>query len=238
MAQAIHCCKPEDSFYPIELKNIAKPPEILYYVGSMDFINQNKNVAVIGSRRMSEAGAKLAYAAGRMVGEAGFHLVNGLAVGCDTEALKGALSAGGKCIAILPCGLEQIVPQSNRRLAEKIVESGGCLLSEYPEGTGIKRFRYVERDRLQSGISQGVFVVEAEQSSGTMHTASFAIQQYKRLACYHHKLLELSSGNKQLEEKGQAKVIKNTDDFKRFLQDISEEISYEQMALQDIYVVD
>ena len=108
----------------------------------------------------------------------------------------------------MPCGLEQIQPKSNQRLAEQILENGGCMISEFPVGTPIQRYRYVERDRLQSGISQRVLIVEAEQNSGTMHTADFAKKQYKRLACYYEALFRDALGNKYLAASKKAEVLK------------------------------
>lgn len=108
---------------------------------------------------------------------------------------------------------------------------GGCLISEYRVGTEVQNFRYVERDRLQSGISQGVLIIEADKNSGTMHTADFAAKQYKRLACYYHKLLEISSGNQYLEETGKASVLKSEEDLYAFIREIKDEASYEQMSL-------
>ena len=89
---------------------------------------------------------------------------------------------------------------------------------------------YVERDRLQSGISQGVIIIEAEKESGTMHTAKYAINQYKRLACYYHRMLEMSSGNKYLEDIGKAEILKSDHDLQIFLQTIVKENDYEQLT--------
>lgn len=189
----ISYCLAEDTMYPINLRQMVHVPPVLYYKGDIQTLNKSKSVAVIGTRKFSPAGKELAYATGRRIAENGFNLVNGLALGCDTEAIKGALSAGGKCIAILPCGLEQVQPKSNEGLAKEILQAGGCLLSEYPVGTEIQKYRYVERDRLQSGVSQSVLIIEAEKNSGTMHTADFALRQYRRMVCYSHKLLEASS---------------------------------------------
>ena len=223
-------CTLEEDRYPRELRNISGRPPVIYYKGNIGIVNQRKNIAVIGSRKSSAKGMKLAYETGKAVGEAGLNLVNGLALGCDTEALRGTLAAGGKCVVILPCGLDEIQPKSNRELAEEIVEAGGCLLSEYPIGVAPQKYMYVERDKLQSGISQGVLVVEAEENSGTMHTADFALRQYKRLACYCYKMLELSSGNRLLEGVGKTQILKSEGDLQLFLQSILEEQSFEQLS--------
>ena len=229
--QILSCTK-EDSNYPEEMRAIKGMPSKIFYKGAIEIINQKKNIAVIGSRKCSEKGRELSYHTGRIVGMKDMNLVNGLALGCDTEALRGALSVGGKCIAVMPCGLEQIQPKSNERLAEQILENGGCIISEYPVGTPIQRYRYVERDRLQSGISQGVLIVEAEQNSGTMHTADFAKRQYKRLACYYEALFRSASGNKYLADSKKAEVLKNEEDLNKYLKSIAEQEEYKQLSFE------
>ena len=159
--QEIKICRVDETNYPHDLKKIKDRPEVLYYRGNIDILNEHKSIAVVGSRKISAVGAKLAYNAGSIIGKNGFNLVNGLALGCDAEALKGALAAGGKCAVVLPCGINEIYPKSNQWIAEEVLKQGGCLISEYPEGTRPEKYRFVQRDRLQSGMSQGVLVVEA-----------------------------------------------------------------------------
>lgn len=225
----ISYCLFGDKFYPKAMTSLKNMPPLLFYKGNVEIINQYKNIAVIGSRKISKMGKSLSYDAGEAVAKEGLNLVNGLANGCDTEAIKGALHAGGRCIAIMPCGLEQVQPKSNQRLAEEILEKGGCILSEYPIGTQIEKYRYVERDRLQSAISQGVLIIEAEKKSGTMHTADFAIKQQKRIACYYYLMLEAASGNQYLEEIQRAQVLKTKKDLLQFIENIKNEEEYEQL---------
>ena len=232
----ISFCLSNEERYPRALRKLPAVPPVIYYKGNIEIVNHYKNLAVIGSRKFSDTGAELSFRSGQEVARAGLNLVNGLAIGCDTEAIKGALSKNGKCVAVMPCGLEQIQPKSNTKLAEEILEKGGCLLSEYPIGTEIQRYRYVERDRLQSGISEGVLIIEAERSSGTMHTVDFAIRQYKRLACYEAKILEMISGNKYLEETGKARALKSIEDLQEFITGIKKEEKYEQLSLFDAIV--
>lgn len=223
-------CDKDNIWYPHGMKNLPNMPQMLYYRGDIKIINNHKNVAVIGSRKSSPEGLRLSAEAGRIGAEMGINIVNGLALGCDTEALRGALSAGGKCVAIMPCGLEQIQPKSNYRLAEEILEKGGCLLSQYPIGTAVREYQYVERDRLQSAIGQGVLIIEAQEKSGTMHTANFAIKQYRRLACYYYQLVNLASGNRYLEERSKSRVLKSEVDLRAFLADIVQEEVFEQIS--------
>lgn len=210
-------------------KNIKKP--ILYCKGNIALVNALKNVAVIGARKASENGLKSAHETGRILAERQVTLVNGLALGCDTEAMKGALSVGGKCIAVMPCGLDQVYPKSNYCLAEKILDNGGCLISEYPVGNIVKKYQYVERDKIQSEISDGVIIIEADENSGTMHTDDFTIKQYKRLACYYYKLMDLAKGNQLLENTGKATILKSIEDTKSFIDTVEMEQEFQQLTL-------
>ena len=221
-----------DTGYPKRLIGISDAPKQLYYKGNIDIINNNKCIAIIGSRNCSKAGLKLAYETAEAAVEKGFVVVNGLALGCDAEVLKGALAKKGRCAVVMPCGLEQIQPKSNAYLAEAILENGGCIITEYPEGTLLQKYNYVKRDRIQSGISDGIIVIEAEEKSGTMHTAEFALRQKRRLACYAAKLLELSSGNKYLAEVKKAHVLNNIKETNSFLDYIVREPECNQMTLK------
>lgn len=227
----IYYCTVEDPNYPNALKEISDRPVVLYYKGEIEILNTYKSIAVVGSRNCSFNGRELAYKTGKTLADSGMVVVNGLALGCDTEALKGALDSSGRCVAIMPCGLDNIQPKSNRGLAQRILNAGGCILSEYPVGTNLTRYQYVERDRLQSGVSQGVVIIEAEINSGTMHTAEFAARQYKRLACYYHKLLEMSSGNQYLEDSGRAVNIRSVEEALTFAKELPREEGYQQLSL-------
>lgn len=230
----ISFCIRSDNDYPHELKTLNGMPPVLYYKGDIKILNEQNSIAVIGTRTPSKAGKNLAFMSGAMIGNSKMNLVNGLALGCDAEAIRGALSVGGKCVGILPCGLDEIIPKENQQLAQEILEKGGCLLSEYPIQTKVQKYNYVQRDRLQSGVSQSVLVVEAELNSGTMHTVEFARKQYKNLACYYYKMLEFMSGNRYLQEKQIAQVLNNTDELQRLIKIVSKENRYEQMTL-DIF---
>lgn len=196
-------------------------------------MNQSDTIAVIGSRRASGRGRELAYQIGYEMGKRGVTVVNGLALGCDTYALRGALASGGKCVAVMPCGLEQIVPRSNVRLAQELLSNGGCILSEYAVRTPVQRYQYVERDRIQSGVSDGVLVVEAACDSGTMHTVRYAIKQGKRLACVDSGLVRNSSGNRWLEMKNGVRVIRDPAGVNEVIADICNQTVYRQMTLDE-----
>lgn len=226
----IKICREYEEKYPQCLKELKEKPSILYYRGDIEILNQYRSVAVIGSRRISENGCKLAFHTGNVVGKKGLNLINGLALGCDTEALKGSLKAGGRCVAILPCGLNEIYPKSNQWLAEEILKRGGCLISEYPAGTRPEKYRFVQRDRLQSGMSQGILVIETMEKSGTMHTVEYAKKQNRRIACYYHELLRYATGNNKIENTYSAKVIKENKDLEEYLDSIKAEKEYTQIS--------
>ena len=225
-------CLSTDQRFPQKLNILLDKPDKIYYKGDIEIINNNKCVAIVGSRNCSELGLRSAYQTAEIVVSKGFVVVNGLALGCDAEALKGALARNGKCVAVMPCGLEQIQPKANRYIADKILENGGCIVSEYAEGTPIQRYNYVKRDRIQSGISDGVIIVEAEEKSGTMHTADFAVRQKKRLACYTAMLLNYSSGNKYLEEVKKVQSLQSLKDVETFLDYVITDVSCEQISLK------
>ena len=225
-------CLSTDPRFPQNLNVLSDKPEKIYYKGNIEIINDNRCVAIIGSRNCSELGLKLAYQTAEIAVSKGFVVVNGLALGCDAEALKGALARNGKCVAVMPCGLEQIQPKANKYIAEAILENGGCIISEYAEGTPIQKYNYVKRDRIQSGISDSVIIVETQEKSGTMHTADFAVRQKRRLACYAAALLKNSKGNKLLEEVKKAYPLQGVKDAEMFLDYVITDTSCEQISLQ------
>lgn len=228
----IMTCLATDQRFPQKLNILADKPDKIFFKGDIEIINKNKCVAIVGSRNCSEQGLRLAYQTAEIAVDKGFVVVNGLALGCDAEALKGALNRKGKCVAVMPCGLEQIQPKANKYLADAILENGGCILSEYEEGTPIQRYNYVKRDRIQSGISDSVIIVEAMEKSGTMHTADFATRQKRRLACYAAALLKYSSGNKRLEEMKKVHSLQSLKDTEKFLDYMIMDDDYEQISLK------
>ncbi len=231
MIYEIKKCIPSDAHYPKALNDISKKPDCLYYIGDIDILNNKKSVAIIGSRDCSDEGRKLAYNAGIMAAEMGYVIVNGLAYGCDTEALLGALDKNGKCAVFLPGGLNSIYPKQNEKLAERIVETGGCIISEYVSYMKPQKYTFVERDRLQSGVSQGVIVIETTENGGTMHTVEFALRQYRRLAAYSALLVNNASGNAIIERKKEAFIIKDNDSLLEFYKNLPERDENKQLSM-------
>lgn len=180
----IHIVPLGDESYPEQLAKIPKPPLVLYIKGNKDCLNNKLSIAIIGTRKPTDYGEKVAKRFGEYFAENNFVVVSGLALGCDTAAHVGCLDKNGKTVAVLAHGLDKVYPAKNKKLAEEIIDKGGCLISEYSLGVPAMAGNFVARDRIQSGLSLGVLVVETGIKSGTMHTVEFCKEQHRILACY------------------------------------------------------
>lgn len=163
------------SDFPTLLREIPFPPKKLYYLGA-DITDEPK-LAIVGTRKASPNGVSYAKKFASALSRAGLTIVSGLALGIDTASHEGALSAGGKTIAVLACGLNTVYPRQNMRLAKRILDSGGTLISEYPPNEPTYQSRFIARNRIVSGLSLGVLAIEAPQRSGTLATCRFAVEQ-------------------------------------------------------------
>lgn len=161
--------------YPKQLKSIYDPPLKLYVLGNKKLLQQ-KAIAIIGARKSTTYGKSIAYKIAKELSEKGINIISGLAIGIDTYAHLGALNFG-RTIAVLGSGIDQIYPKENIELARKIIKLGGCIVSEYPEGMKPERLYFPQRNRIISGLSNGVLVVEASKTSGSLITVEFAIEQ-------------------------------------------------------------
>ena len=157
------------------------------------------------------------YAIANVRKENGCNVISGLAYGCDTKAHEGCLAARGRTVAVLAHGLDTVYPSKNRILAEVIVKTNGCLVSEYPPGVRAAKRYFMERNRIQSGLSDGVVVVEAETRSGTMNTTRAARKQNRPLACVVHPLHTLAGGNQRLLSQG-AFPLTDADSVEKYMQ--------------------
>lgn len=208
--------------YPGKLMNILDAPLALFLLGDADAINRNKQVAVVGTRKPSSKGAIFCQRITNTLVEGGVTVVSGLALGCDTVAHKACLELGGITVAVMPGGLNVIAPASHKALANEITRSGGALVSEYPLGTKPHKGNYVQRNRIQSGLSDAVIVVEAALKSGTMETAKHCLKQGRQLYSVSPTTLGEDAdpgGNRELIDKG-ARVLKNKDDVLELIQDL------------------
>lgn len=171
-----------EPLFPSRLLSIPDPPLVLFVKGNVACLRDLHSVAVIGTRYPSEAGRIAARRLGEGLARRSITVISGLALGCDAEAHWGVVSAKGKGVAVLAHGLHTVSPASNKDLACKLLEYEGCLVSEYPCGEDARKQYFVERDRLQSGLSDGVVLVEAAEKSGSMHTVGFAEHQGRPIA--------------------------------------------------------
>lgn len=217
-----------DEGYPARLRKISDPPALLFVKGNIQGLHASRALAVVGTRRPTADGKKLALRSGHIAAQCGYAIVSGLALGCDTLAHEGCLEAGGIGVAVLAHGLDRIYPAANRDLADRLVETGGCLTSEYPVGMKPVRSAFAERDRIQSGLSDGVLVIETDVGGGTMHTVRFALKQKRALACIHlnHRERffseETTRGNRKLVAQEDARPIANRAALIEFLNDLQQ----------------
>ena len=203
-----------DEEYPGSLLRSKYAPHTLYYIGDISIANNC--VAVIGKRDVSEETQRVSYLLGKLIASYGYTILNGLAIGCDMNSIEGALSEDGKVITVLPCGLDDIYPVRCKSLSEKILKNGGCLISEYPCGVKPEKRTFVERDKIQAGISKKIFVIYSDLNSGTMHTVKYGINDNKPIGCYMGDN-EKSTGNKYFIDNLGAKEIKDDEELIDFL---------------------
>ena len=172
----LHILTYRDAAYPMRLKNIADPPVVLYYKGRLPDLDGSPVIAVVGTRKASAYGMQTAKRMGYQIGRCGGILVSGMAYGIDGMAMSGALTAGMPVVGVLGCGADVIYPPSNRALFAD-VENYGCIFSEFPPGTPPVKWNFPKRNRIISGLSCGVLVVEAPEKSGALITARQAADQ-------------------------------------------------------------
>ena len=165
-----------DAAYPARLKNIPDPPVVLYYKGSLPDFDRLPAIGVVGTRKASAYGLTAAKRLGYQIAACGGLVVSGMAFGIDGMAMRGALTAGKSVVGVLGCGADVVYPASNRSLYAD-VERYGCLLTEFPPGTPPIGFNFPRRNRIISGLSCGVLVVEAPEKSGALITARQAADQ-------------------------------------------------------------
>lgn len=165
-----------DEKYPAKLKAIADSPLVLYGKGSLDKFDQI-HIAVVGTRRPTSYGRKVAAEFARRFGEVGVTVVSGLAYGIDIEAHRSTIQAGGRTVAVLGHGIDQVYPKDHYGEANRILATGGVLLTEYCSGVGPESYNFPSRNRIISGLSDAVLVVEANETGGALITAKMAFDQ-------------------------------------------------------------
>lgn len=214
----------QDAVYPERLRNIADPPAVLYYRGNLPPVDSEPLVAVIGSRDSSIFGLSMAKRLGYQIASCGGIVVSGMAKGGDGMAMTGALSAGRPVIGVLGCGVDIVYPACNRHIYEDTVRRG-CVISEYPPGTTPTKYTFPARNRIISGLSLGVVVVEAPVRSGTLITADFALEQGRDVfAVPGNANVKSCAGSNKLLKEGAALVESGWDVMREYQQLFPERI--------------
>ena len=209
-----------DGDYPAQLREMADPPALLYAKGRRELLGQNC-LAIVGSRNATPQGEANAEAFAQVLSEAGITIVSGLALGIDAAAHRGGLKGAGSTIAVVGTGLDRVYPARNKMLAHEIAEKG-LILSEFPLGTISAPGHFPKRNRIISGLSHAVLVVEAALNSGSLITAKLALEQGREVMAIPGSIHSpLSKGCHALIKQG-AKLVESA-------QDIVEELAWPVM---------
>ena len=239
------------SDYPRLLKEIYIPPALLYYIGDIRFLNDNSSVAVVGTRRASEYGLNASFNLSRDLTLNGINIISGLALGIDAKAHQGCLEAGGKTCAVLGSGILEIQPKTNLWIADKIIKSGGVVVSEYSPFLKAEKWTFPQRNRIVAGLSRLAIIVEAPAKSGALITAKFALDMNRDVGVVPGEITSIMSrGSNNLLKYGAFPIlkaedaleilgVKNNSDFavqyffdedeKRIIENINESVSINEL---------
>lgn len=190
----VNTLKFNDPGYPHPLKNIPNSPKQLFYQGTPpeQWLKLPK-IAVVGSRKISHYGRQVTQDLTGGLARCGIVIISGLAYGVDATAHLATLDAGGITVAVLPTSLDKIYPAAHSNLAKRILDQGGTLITEYPLGSRAILVNFLARNRIVSGLSDGILITEASIKSGTMHTANFALGQGKTVMAVPGNITSLTS---------------------------------------------
>lgn len=207
----INRLSPQDNSYTQILKCVADEPQTLYYIGEMPK-KRRPSVAIVGCRKPTSYGKEVTERLARDLAARGVVIISGLALGVDSIAHRAALEAGGTTIAVLANGLHRIYPSSHRLLAAEIVTKGGAIVSEYEEGIEPMQFRFLERNRLVSGLADAIVITEAAARSGSLNTAAHALAQGKEIFVVPGNITSpMSAGCNQLLRQGATPLLSADD---------------------------
>lgn len=207
--KGINICLLTDEQYPKLLRHISRPPLLFYYYGHLP--ETEKVLAMVGTRKSSQYGCSAASCLAEQLAAQGFWIVSGAAKGIDAFAHRGALRSG-KTLAVLGCSIDRVYPAEHRSLLKQIVDGGGGVISEYAPGTPITKGNFPARNRLISGMSRGVIVVEAGERSGALITADFALEEGRDVFAVPGSIFsDVSKGSNDLIAQG-AKIVRSAKD--------------------------
>ena len=203
----------DDDEYPNDLKNIYNAPILLFYRGDLSILNNTLNIAMVGSRKPTRYGISCAKSISKQLSNLGINIISGLAIGIDSFSHIGCMEGEGKTVAVLGSSVDNPLPKQNIPLANKILDNGGLILSEYNVNSAVIPSNFVNRNRIISGLSQGVIVVEAARKSGALITVEFALDQGRNVFAIPGNInSEMSKGCNKIIKEG-AKLIEDLDDI-------------------------
>ncbi len=202
----------DDGSYPAYLREIADPPITLYVRGDWQACFEQPCVAVIGSRMCSTYGENASEMLARDLASRGICIISGLARGIDTAAHRGAMRGGGRTIAVLGTGIDGVYPKENARLVREILDSGGAVVSQFPLGTPPLKDNFPYRNRIISGLSLGVLIVEATEKSGSLITARLATEQNREVMAVPGNITSRTSVGTNYLIKAGAKLVQQWQD--------------------------
>lgn len=198
----INQISPDQNEYTKILQSVNPKPQALYYLGTLPPKRQ-PTVTIVGTRKPTQYGQEVTHRFAYELAQRGIIIVSGLALGVDGIAHRATLEAGGTTIAVQANGLQTLTPRSHRQLGIDILSAGGAIISEYPPDTPAAKFRFLERNRLVSGLSDAVLITEAAARSGTLSTATHALEQGKDVFVVPGNITSpLSTGCNQLIRQG------------------------------------
>lgn len=213
MCHTVRSVSIDSENYPESLRNINDRPIIFYYKGFLNALVPDKCLAVVGSRRMTIYGRRVTEKIVYEVASRGITIVSGFMYGIDATSHKAALSAGGRTVAIMPCGINRVHPAYQRDLYQEILDSGGLIISEYPGNEQPQLWTYPRRNRIVAGLCKATLIVEAAISSGSLITANLAKEfGRKTLAVPGPITSTTSAGTNELIKSG-AILIRNSQDI-------------------------
>ena len=206
----------DDSAYPARLRNISDAPLVLYVKGKLPDWERQPVIGIVGTRRATSYDLRTAKRFAEHLASCGALVISGGAAGIDTRAMEGAMKAGRPVVGILGCGVDIVYPKENKALFEKVIQDG-CLISEYPPRTRPTKWTFPARNRIISGISNGLLVVEAPLHSGSLNTARHALEQGRDVYVVPGNLdTETFSGSNQLFREGATPAFNGWDVLREY----------------------
>jgi DNA processing protein len=204
----------DDGVYPSSLREIYDPPIVIYVKGSWSECLDQPCIAIVGSRRCSTYGQNAALMIARDLAQRGMTVISGFARGIDASAHRGALEAGGRTVAVLGTGIDRYYPRDHQKLAREILDKGGAIVTQFPLGTPPVSENFPYRNRIISGLSLGVLVVEASENSGSLITARLAIEQNREVFAVPGNITSRNSfGTNYLIKGAGAKLVQQWQDI-------------------------